>query len=74
MNLSQLERGCCAEVKSIDNSCKIKHRLLELGFLGSVRVKCVRKSVFGTPILYSIMGCRVALRRSDARKIAVVKL
>ncbi|MCD7722705.1 MAG: ferrous iron transport protein A [Clostridiales bacterium] len=74
LNLSQLNAGRQGAIANIDGSCKIKRRLIELGFVNSARVSCVRKSVFGTPIIYCIMGSNIALRRSDAEKIAVINI
>ncbi|MBQ1244336.1 MAG: ferrous iron transport protein A [Clostridia bacterium] len=46
-------------------------RLLDIGMTVGSKVACVGKSPFGDPCLYLVRGCRIAIRKSDAKDIII---
>ena len=48
-----------------------RRRLLELGFVPGGRVTAVQESPWGDPVAYAVCGAVIALRRADARQIAI---
>ena len=46
-------------------------RFAQMGFIPGRTVRAVRTAPMGDPIEYSVMGSRVAMRRSDASSILV---
>lgn len=46
-------------------------RLLELGFVPGGRITTVLESPWGDPAAYAVCGAVIALRRADARQIAI---
>jgi ferrous iron transport protein A len=45
--------------------------MLELGFVPGGEVSAVQESPWGDPVAYAVCGAVIALRRADARQIAV---
>lgn len=70
--LSEVKENMVATIKSIDNSCKIKRRLYDIGFLEEENVKCLYIGKSGTPIAFEVRGAVVAIRKCDANMIEVV--
>ena len=48
-----------------------RRRLLEFGFVPGGEVKAVQERPWGDPVAYAVCGAVIALRRVDARKIAI---
>ena len=48
-----------------------RRRLLELGFVPGGEIQAVQESPWGDPVAYAVCGAVLALRRADARQIAV---
>ena len=48
-----------------------RRRMLELGFVPGAPVPPVQESPWGDPVAYAVCGAVIALRRADARQIAV---
>jgi ferrous iron transport protein A len=69
--LCDLAPGAAAVIDSLDTSAPIAGRLLDLGFIPGTPVTVVRRAPLGDPIVYELRGCRICLRRSEARKIRV---
>lgn len=51
-----------------------RRRLLELGFVPGGKVEAIQESPWGDPVAYSVCGAVIALRRMDARQIAVHRI
>jgi len=68
--LDQLPVGGTALVKALNVPGPQKRRLMDLGFVPGRRVSAVQESPWGDPVAYAACGAVVALRRSDARRIA----
>ena len=74
MNLSQLHKGQTAYIATVQGSPSFRLRLEEMGFVPGQEVTCSYSSPLGTPIVYAMLGQKVALRRSEAQQISVVLL
>lgn len=69
--LDQLPVGHRAAVTSLSAPEGQRRRLLELGFVPGGKVRAVQESPWGDPVAYAVCGAVIALRRTDARQIAV---
>lgn len=71
INLSTLENGATAYVRSVSASAEMCRRLYDLGFLPGERVERLYASPLGTPVVFRVMNQSVALRRREAAAIEV---
>ena len=71
--LASLSVGESAKIEAVSPECRIKRRLADLGFSRGNRVVCLMRSPLGDPCAYLIRGALIALRRSDAMRVTVVK-
>ena len=71
MNLSHLTDGATAYVTTTKGSPSLRIRLEELGFVPGQEVTRVYGTPGGSPVIYAMLGQRVALRRSEAQLIEV---
>ena len=69
--LDCLAVGERAAVASVSAPEEQRRRLLELGFVPGGAVAAVQESPWGDPVAYAVCGAVIALRRADARQIAV---
>ncbi len=56
-------------VDSLDGPDVLKRRLMEIGFVPGSRVRFEMATPFGDPLVYSLRGSKIALRRNEARCI-----
>ncbi len=68
--LDRLAVGCRA-VTGLFTPEPQRRRMLELGFVPGGEVSAVQESPWGDPVAYAVCGAVIALRRADARQIAV---
>ena len=73
LTLDRIAPGETAKIDRLTRSCAMKGRLTDLGFRKGETVECVMESPLGDPRAYRIRGMTVALRRADAKGVAVVK-
>ena len=59
------------DVSTLDRLAVGRRRLLELGFVPGGQVVAVQESPWGDPVAYAVCGAVIALRRDDARQIAI---
>lgn len=71
MNLAQLHKGQTAYISSVQGGPSFRLRLEEMGFVPGQEVTCSYSSPLGTPIVYAMLGQKVALRRSEALQISI---
>ncbi len=71
MNLSELHNGQSAYIGPLRGSLAFKRRLEEMGFVCGQEVSRTYAGPFGTPIVYAMMGQRVALRKHEAELVDV---
>ena len=69
--LDRLVVGERAAVAAVSAPRDQRRRLLELGFVPGGTVAAVQESAWGDPVAYAVCGAVIALRRADARQIAV---
>ena len=71
LSLAQLPLGSSAVVESVLDGSPIAARLLDLGFVPGTRVRALRRSPLGDPVLFEVRGAQLCLRRSEASRILV---
>lgn len=71
MNLSNLHNHQTAFVRRTTGSPSLRLRLEELGFVPGQEVMRLFATPMGTPIVFAMLGQRVALRSSEAELIEV---
>ncbi len=71
--LCDLVKGEEAVIENLSTAGALRRRLMDLGFIGGTKIKCVRVSPFGDPKAYSLRGTVIALRKEDAAGIEVLK-
>lgn len=73
MFLSDLNENQLGVISDFKFEKNFENRLKDMGFCKGEEVKCVKKAVFHSPILYFVKGANVALRKSDACRIEVIQ-
>ena len=69
--LDALKQGEFGYISRLEGGGAMVQRLADLGFLPGTRVSCELVSPTGDPAAYRLRGALIALRRKDARKIAL---
>ena len=69
--LDRLPVGRRATIAALPEAGAQSRRLMELGFVPGGAVAAVQESPWGDPVAYAVCGAVIALRRCDARRIAV---
>ncbi len=69
--LSDLQPGAEAVVTEILATGKIRHRLLEMGFIRGARIKVEKLAPMGDPMELVIKGYHLSLRREEGQCILV---
>ncbi|WP_234123725.1 FeoA family protein [Clostridium hydrogenum] len=69
MSLYDLNLNEVGEIKNISGDERLAKRLLALGFIEGTNVKVKNFAPFGDPILVSVRGYDVAIRKNDAKNI-----
>ena len=72
LTLDRLPVGRRAAVTALSAPDALRRRLLDLGFVPGSSVAAVQESPWGDPVAYAVCGAVIALRRADARQIAVL--
>ena len=72
MLLSELKENQSAVIASGPEKTVFDRRLCDMGFRRGERVVCIKRGFFKSPIIYSVCGSFIALRKSDAEIIEVV--
>jgi Fe2+ transport system protein FeoA len=71
LTLDRLAVGQEGVVDSVDGEPVARRRLLEAGFVAGSRVRFLMATPFGDPLVFSLRGTSIALRRTDARHVRV---
>jgi ferrous iron transport protein A len=69
--LYELSTGGSAVVLSLSSEHNISKRFRELGIIEGTEIKKVFTSPFGDPSAYSVRGAVIAIRKADAKAVAV---
>lgn len=65
--------GSQATVVSLRHDAEITRRLLELGVTRGTRLTVLGKAPLGDPLFVRVRGCQIAMRKSEAEQISVIK-
>lgn len=71
MNLTELQRGASGYISVVGGTTAFRLRLEEMGFIPGQEVTKLYASPLGTPIVFSMLGQKVALRRAEAMQILI---
>lgn len=71
MTLNNLSVGESCIIKKINDSSKIKRRLLDIGLIPGTKVECVLSSPSNDSLAYLIRGTTIAIRKIDSKEIEV---
>lgn len=71
MSMNELKSGNIAIIKGISGDEKLAKRLLALGCIEGTEVKVKRTAPLGDPIVFSVRGFDLAIRKNDAKNIKV---
>ncbi len=71
--LHELSIGERAAVSALFSEPAMRRRLQDIGLIENTTVECIGKSPLGDPAAYWIRGAVIAIRREDAKKIAVCR-
>jgi ferrous iron transport protein A len=72
MYLSDMREGQVGVISAVNCDKIFKIRLNDMGFCNGESVKCLKKSVMSSPILFLVKGTSIALRKKDAMQIEVI--
>ncbi|HJJ36894.1 MAG TPA: FeoA family protein [Methanocorpusculum sp.] len=72
MPLSSLRKGETASIVGFaETNLDICNRLFELGFVNGSTITANGKAPFGDPLIFTIHGGKLALRKEDAQYVLV---
>jgi len=69
--LGEARTGEEVRVVAVEGEWERRQRLMTLGLVPGTRVKVVRRSPLGDPVLYRVRSTLIALRREDALGVRV---
>lgn len=69
--LNCLYEGQSACITALQMQGTLRRRLMDFGMIEGTKIRCLRKSPAGNPVIYAVRGTRLALRTQDSRYIAV---
>lgn len=69
--LDRLAVGQRATVAALAAPEQQRRRMMDLGFVPGCSVAVLQESPWGDPVAYAVCGAVIALRRADARQIAI---
>lgn len=71
--LADLPIGESAKVAAIAESGAVSKRLMEMGVVPGVAVRVIKTAPFGDPLEIRLRGYNLAIRRSEAETIQIIK-
>lgn len=71
ISIDDMSTGTSACLHAIGGERSFRRRLMELGLLPGTEVQLVRRADVGGVLELEVRGCRLSLRRSEAREIQV---
>jgi ferrous iron transport protein A len=69
--LARIRTGIVAQIEGVEGAPALRRRLLEAGFTPGSPVRFVMATPFGDPLVFSLRGASIALRKSEARCVRV---
>ncbi|MFW5851062.1 MAG: ferrous iron transport protein B, partial [Bacteroidota bacterium] len=70
--LADLKDGECGIISKVKGYGAFRKRINEMGFVVGTKVTAIKKAPLQDPVEYEIMGYRVSLRDTEARRIEIV--
>lgn len=70
-DLKQNESGIIIKLGSTG---KMKQRLIDMGVTTGTKVTMQRKAPFGDPLEFLILGYKLSIRKSEAKKIQIERI
>ncbi len=74
MTLDKLKIGQQGKIKNIGGQGAIRRRLLDLGLTPNTLIKISKVAPLGDPILVTLRGYHLTLRKEEARHIYVERI
>lgn len=71
--LSELKKGDCCYLQSIELYSRQRRRLQDLGMLTGSRIDCAYIAPAGSPMAFWVKGALIALRSDDCSGIRVIR-
>ncbi len=71
IRLCCLPRGARATVVSVDGADEVARRLTDLGLEPGTKLEMLTVAPLGDPILFRLLGYRLALRKDEAERVMV---
>ncbi len=69
--LDRLDASHEAAVAGLTGNPSLRRRLMEAGFVNGSRVRFLMSTPFGDPLVFSLRGTSIALRKSEARCVSI---
>lgn len=74
MTLDKLKVGQQAKIKNLGGQGAIRRRLLDLGLTPNTTINIAKVAPLGDPILVTLRGYQLTLRKEEARHIYVERI
>lgn len=71
MTLEDITSNKTVTVKSVGGTTILRRRLLDMGITPRTRISLVKKAPMGDPLVLSLRGYELTLRKEDAARIEV---
>jgi Fe2+ transport system protein FeoA len=71
IRLCCLPRGADATVVAVEGGDDVARRLADLGLVPGTRLEMLTVAPLGDPILFRLLGYRLALRKDEAERVMV---
>ena len=73
VSLDALEAGTHARVTAVRGSAAVARRLMEMGVVPGAPVRVIKAAPLGDPLEVRVRNYHLALRRSEAQTVSVVR-
>jgi|UniRef100_Q3AP97 ferrous iron transport protein A len=73
MRLSELRVGDAGEIATVKSQGAVRRRIMDMGLIKGTPFRVVRVAPLGDPMEIAFKGLHLALRKSEAQEIFVVK-
>ncbi len=74
MTLNELEPGKFGKVVKLNETGSLKYRMIDMGIIPGTVIFMRRTAPLGDPIQINLKGYELSIRKSDAKKIEIVKI
>jgi Fe2+ transport system protein FeoA len=71
LSLASQAPGTKCRVREVHGDDAIAQRLMEMGLVSGTELEVVKLAPLGDPMQISVLGYRLSLRKSEARRVAV---